>query len=298
MTFSHHSLLDAVLGVGGNLQTMPTVLPLNKWMRMSPLGKPRHNKSIHLKRLSPSVVFGMNMITGARFVWQENHSCLSAAERQRLYAQAKREQQEALLLQEAGYAKKAKQAAVIWGKALAPDPEHPYCLKKQLKPEGLRQLGSSLVVPVYGIDGQLQSLQFITAGNEKRFLTGGQMRGGFSYAHPYDGESPIVLSEGWATSQSLAQQWDVSGWHVCTFSADNLVTVAKLLRTRFPHAKLIISGDNDVSGKGQASAALAAQSVNASVALPVFSDIERQLSPNCSDWNDRYLLDLTEVNHG
>jgi putative DNA primase/helicase len=298
MTFSHHSLLDAVLGIGGNLQTMPAVLPLHKWVRMTPLGKPRHNKSIHLKRLSASVVFGMNMITGEQFVWRENASGLSVAERQRLYAQAKREQQEVLLQQQAAYARKAKQAAVIWGKALSPNPEHPYCLNKRLKPVGLRQLGSRLIVPVYGLNGQLQSLQFVTASGQKRFMTDAKLKGGFSYAHPYDGESPIVLSEGWATSQSLAQQWDVSGWHVCTFSADNLVNVAKLLRARFPYAKMVIGADNDISGKGQASARLAAQLVNASVSTPVFSDVERQLFAVCSDWNDRYMLNMREVNHG
>lgn len=264
---------------------------------MTPLGKPRHNKSIHLKRLSASVIFGMNMITGEQFVWREDASGLSTAERQRLYAQAKREQQEAEFRQRIEYATASEKANRIWHQALSPNPKHPYCLKKRLKPLGLSQLGSSLVVPVYGIGGQLQSLQFIKASAEKRFLNGGQMRGGFSYAHPYDGESAIVLCEGWATSQSLAQQWDVSGWHVCAFSADNLVVVAKLLRARFPYAKMVIGADNDIGGKGQASASLASKLLNAGVALPEFSADERQLFPHCSDWNDRYVLNMREVNH-
>lgn len=297
MTFTDNSLFDAVHHIGGDIKTLPGSLPIGVWRYCSPYGKSRHNKSIHLKRLSASVVFGMNMITGERFVWSGNQSGLSVGERQRLYAQAKREQLEALLIQEADYAQKAKQASVIWGKAYAPNPAHAYLLKKHLNPVGLRQLGSRLVVPIYGINGQIQSLQYIDENGEKRFMTGAKLKGGFSCAQPYDGQSPIILAEGWATTQSLSQQWGVNGWSVCAFSADNLILVAQQLRARFPHAKMVIGSDNDISGKGQACARLAAQLVNASVLLPSFTDTQRSLCPKCSDWNDRYLLNNQEVSH-
>lgn len=297
MTFTENSLFDAVHHIGGDIKTLPSSLPIGVWRYCSPYGKSRHNKSIHLKRLSASVVFGMNMITSERFVWSGNQSGLSVGERQRLYAQAKREQLEALFIQEADYAQKAKQASVIWGKAYAPNPAHAYLLKKHLNPVGLRQLGSRLVVPIYGINGHLQSLQFIDGHGGKRFMTGAKLKGGFSCAQPYDGQSPIILTEGWATSQSLTQQWAVTGWHVCSFSADNLILVAQQLRSRFPHAKMLIGADNDVSGKGQACARLAAQRVNADVLLPSFTDDERKCCPRCSDWNDRYLLNIKEVSH-
>lgn len=283
--------------IGGNLNTLPVNFPIGAWRYCSPYGKGRHNKSIHIKRLSTDVYFGQNMITGERFIYAAYQNAMSSAERKRLYAEDKQAQEEALLLQEIGYAQKAKQASVIWGKAYAPSPAHAYLLKKHLSPVGLRQLGSRLVVPIYGIKGQIQSLQFIDEHGEKRFMTGAKLKGGFSCAQPYDGQSPIILAEGWATTQSLSQQWGVNGWSVCAFSADNLILVAQQLRARFPHAKMVIGSDNDISGKGQACARLAAQLVNASVLLPSFTDTQRSLCPKCSDWNDRYLLNNQEVSH-
>src|SRR5439155_4411726 len=55
----------------------------------------------------------------------------------------------------------------------------------------VREYRGALVVPLRDINGELQSLQFISAEGEKRFLSGGQMAGCF-FAQAQAGEAKGV----------------------------------------------------------------------------------------------------------
>jgi putative DNA primase/helicase len=175
---------------------------------------------------------------------------------------------------------------------------HPYLVKKRLKPLGIRQFKHELVIPVYSTtDGKIQSLQFIAPNGSKRFLTGGKTKEGFYTNRPFhqSNDKRIIISEGWATSQSLAQQWHVQGWHVVCFNTGNMLTVAKAMRQRHPFAKIVIAADNDISGAGQVAAQLAAKAVGASVSMPEFTDDERAQYGKVSDWQDRWMIDQHNI---
>ncbi len=204
------------------------------------------------------------------------------------------------------------------------DMNHPYLVKKRLKPLGIRQFKHELVVPVYSLkNGGIQSLQFIApkkdpiTKRDKRFLTGGKTKDGFYANRTFQQatDKRIIISEGWATSQSLAQQWKVQGWHVVAFNAGNLLAVAKSMRTRFPQIEVVIAADDDRESAikealkkgivydhsnedhqdrfnaGIGKAREAAKAVNGKLSMPTFTDEERKQYGKISDWSDRWHID-------
>lgn len=101
-----------------------------------------------------------------------------------------------------------------WSAAEAADPDHPYLVRKQVKPHMLRQEGDSLLIPVYGKDGQIQSVQTIGPDGEKLFA------GGIKNAKGETGMGPpmkggrlnlgicigrTIVAEGYATAESISQ---------------------------------------------------------------------------------------------
>lgn len=215
---------------------------------------------------------------------------VAVAERKRLIALEQLRNQRELAKQ---WQEAAIRARSTWfDYAEAPDFNHSYLQKKRLKPYGLRQLGVDLLVPVYSLtDNKIMSVQFISPNGAKRFLTGGKTKGGYFAARQYKQGEQIFLSEGWATSQSLAQQWQVKGWHVVCFNAGNLLAVARAMRQRHPYATIIIAADNDVSGVGQVAATQAAKAIGATVSMPEFTNQERERFGKVSDWQDRWAID-------
>lgn len=170
----------------------------------------------------------------------------------------------------------ALKAIRIWQSAKPALAAHPYLVKKDIKPHGLRVLNGDLVVPLINADLRLSSLQFIRPDGQKRFLAGGKKQGNF-YAIE-DGSkstvSPLVIAEGFATAASIHEH---TGYTVLVaFDSGNLVHVAKAVQWAAVGRKIIIAGDNDESGVGQASARAAAAVIGAQVMIPRLT----------GDWND------------
>jgi putative DNA primase/helicase len=190
----------------------------------------------------------------------------------------------------------AIRARSIWfDLCIAADNYHPYLQKKRLKPYGLKQYRNALIVPVYSLtDGKIQTVQYIERDGFKHFMEHGNSKGYFA-ARRYKTGEQIVISEGWATSQSLAQHWHIDGWHVVCFNTGNMLTVAKALRKSYPFAQIVIAADNDVSGAGQAAAQLAAKAIGATVSMPTFTDEERAKYGKVSDWQDRWHIDQRNI---
>ena len=183
----------------------------------------------------------------------------------------------------------AEKARAIWGKASSPDPRHPYLIAKAIEPRGIRQHKDALVVPVYR-GGAISSLQFISPDGTKRFLTDGQVEGG--YASISAKESPkdrIVIAEGYATAASLHAATGLPC--VVCFTAGNILSAAKAIRAKYPDAALTIAADNDrqtvVRGEpvnvGLVRARQAADAVGAGVTWPEFSAGD---PAKFSDFND------------
>ena len=124
--------------------------------------------------------------------------------------------------------------------------EHDYLTRKNVKSDaGLRLYDGKLVVPVYGIGGELQSLQFIATDGTKRFYTGGKMQGGyFTIGKPDD---MVLIAEGYATAMTLHEA--TGKCVVVAFNAGNLKPVCDMVRSQYA-GRVIICADNDASGVG------------------------------------------------
>jgi putative DNA primase/helicase len=130
-----------------------------------------------------------------------------------------------------------------------------------------------LIAPIHDASLRLVNLQFIQPDGTKRFLTGGQKKNCFWRIGK---KSPtILIAEGFATAASLHE---VTGHQVfIAFDAGNLVNVAKIVMAKNPGAEIIIMGDNDASGIGQAAARSAALAIGGKYLLPKTVG---------QDWND------------
>lgn len=227
--------------------------------------------------------------TGFSENWQENRGTAFTTEEKRAFSveikKARQAEGEARIKRQALAATKARDC---WGAATEPDSRHPYLVNKGILPHGVKQFKSSLLVPLT-IDGTIYSVQFINDLGDKRFLTGGRVKGCYYLIGDLEKEK-ILIAEGFATGATLHKE---TGYPVViAFNAGNLKPVAQAFRNQFPPKQLIICGDNDrgtPNNPGVEKATEAAQSVGAYLSIPEFLPDE----PG-TDWNDWHQLRQAE----
>lgn len=204
-----------------------------------------------------------------------------AAHRARIEAMRKqREAEEALRREEA-----KQRAATIWQEATEAAEDHPYLIRKGIKPHGARCYKGQAVIPMRD-GGEIHSLQFIGPDGDKRFLTGGRVSGCyFSIGKP---SGVICIAEGFATGATIHE---ATGHAVAVaFNAGNLSPVAKAMRERFPDARLILCADDDIATPGNPGlnkASEAARSVGGLLAIPEFGENRPE---KATDFNDMAAL--------
>lgn len=102
----------------------------------------------------------------------------------------------------------------------------------------------SLLLPLMNGDGVVTGAQSITPEGEKRLLADSVMKGSFvSVGAPPAALENVIIAEGIATALSASLM--CSGYVVSAINAGNLSHVAKVMRQRYPKAKIIIAADND-----------------------------------------------------
>ncbi len=253
-----------------------------------PKGK-RSNKACYCQLFSgghPAGYFG-NWRTGEYQTWVYGGTAsMTLAERhlfrqQVAQAREKREQEQAACQNKA----RAK-AANLWKRCSSSNADHPYLKSKQISPGISGQLanGCNLILPLFGFDDQLWSLQFVGPDGDKRFLTGGRKKGCFIPVQTPKEISTVLICEGWATGQTLAESHPDS-CVLAALDAGNLKPVALGARQRWPECSLTICGDDDRNKEmntGRIKAREAAIAAGAQVALP--------------DWPDNAPTDLTDFN--
>lgn len=190
-------------------------------------------------------------------------------------------------------------AARLWNEARDVAADHPYLVAKGVMPEGAKQLRQMLVLPIKA-GGELVNLQLIGTDGSKRFLTGGQVKGGSLVLGKLAGATEAILCEGWATGLSLRAATELPV--IVAFNAGNLPVIAERLFKSLPEMALIVAGDTDASQVGQQAAKKAAQAhSNARWCCPSFTPnqiTQRQQthSKAPSDFNDLHqLAGLEEV---
>jgi len=200
----------------------------------------------------------------------------------------------------------ASKAMAIWKAATPASEDHPYLLKKEVKPvstlreihtdqavkilgyrpkaEGEHLTGRLLVAPVKVADA-LSTLELIDGDKRKSAIYGGAKAGGYWAAQPLpvcDGPEPLQIGEGVATVLSAKS---ASGHlSIAALSAGNLPAVAKARREQYPTRPLIILADLvKATGRPDPYAIEAARSVGGLLAIPDFGTDRPE---GATDFND------------
>lgn len=164
-------------------------------------------------------------------------------------------------------------ARAIWEKAIPAPVDHPYLLRKQVGPNGLRcDPSGNLIVPLRDTAGVLHTIETITVAGDKRYLAGGAKAGHFcTIGGPIKPTGGTLICEGWATGASL---FEATGLPVvAAMDAGNLVGVANEVSRTYPDAVITIVADNDDKpgrnlNPGVSAATKAAVAVEARLAIP------------------------------
>jgi putative DNA primase/helicase len=225
----------------------------------------------------PAGAFG-NYRLGLSRKWRAgDDNCLTQGERDRLQAEWREAKERRARERAASAAEAAKDAAEMWADAGPVDPQHGYLVKKGLTPDGLRQLGHKLLVPMFDLRGNLRNLQRIAPDGQKRFLKGGTTDGLFAIVGTFSrpGETACI-GEGYATMRSVHGATGYPG--IVCFSAKNLLLVARLWSAARPDLNFIVCADDDPHlvddpnirrNLGLAAATAAAAEIGARVAKPL-----------------------------
>lgn len=189
---------------------------------------------------------------------------LSKFERMKLDAAVKRHAEEMEKQRKEYQAQRITIAQEVWTSCPESDINHPYIIRKRLSSSYGTKLSEDgrLVVPMFGEDGAVQSLQFIDGDGTKRFFSGAPTKKGFWWLG--DAESTrVFLCEGFATASSIFEQTGATTF--MSFSAGNLPSVASMLKA---HGKEVtVVADNDANGKGMETAEKAKEITGCSVIL-------------------------------
>jgi len=151
-----------------------------------------------------------------------------------------------------------------------------YLERKNIAPYGTRREGDNLLVPIFGADGLIQSVQSIPpeAGGKKLFHAGVPVKGGtFAIGNAESG--PVVVAEGFATAATVQA---ATGYLVLIgFSKGALLLTAEIAAQRYPGREIIIAADTN----GIEDAQRAADAVKGRVVAP------EMMGADGTDFNDQ-----------
>lgn len=236
----------------------------------------------------PAGAFG-NWKDGLSEKWcSKSYQALTPIERTEYRERIEKAKQDAEFTRLALEADAAKVCARIMATALDASTDNPYCLRKGIKPYGLKEFKDkrTLIVPIRDGIGTLTSLQFIYANkvkDNKRFKSHGKVQGCY-YSFGGKPTDTLLICEGFATGASL---FAATGHPVAVaFNAGNLEAVARVLLSKFPDIRIIVCADNDrfndKGNVGMIKATAAMVAIGGYLATPFFQSDEGKLT----DFND------------
>lgn len=174
---------------------------------------------------------------------------LDAADQARREAEARRREAEHKRKQENGILT----ARERWARALPINgTPNPYLARKNVAPYGCRKEGDNLLVPMFGSDGLIQSVQAITPAGEKLFHAGAPAGGATLTLSP-EAEGAVVIVEGFATGATVQAATGLTV--VVSFSKGGLRKTAKIVTERFAGRPIIIAGDANGAEEAEKAAA-------------------------------------------
>lgn len=207
---------------------------------------------------------------------------------------------EAKALRDAELERKHEVAAAtvetIWTSAQAASPDHPYLKRKGIGVHGARVTGDGrLVVPLYGQNGALASLQYIAHDGSKLYHPGGEAGGKFWMIGTMDEPGVLYVAEGFATAATIHET--TGRPCVASYSASSLVPVTGIMREMYGATQdIVIVADHDKHGVGQKYAEQASAKYGVRVVVPPIEgmdandyaqaghDLASLLTPAKTDW--------------
>lgn len=226
---------------------------------------------------------------------------LSPEEKARRQAEAEKTKQERQAELQDKQQAAAKRAFGIWANlATWATPKNcPYLARKNVRGYGVKLADDGrMVIPLRDETGRIWSLQFI--GDEKTYLKESRKDGLWHSIDPErkldapqkeGGQRTILICEGYATGADIHAATKLPT--VVAFDGDNLISVAKSVRAKYPDANILIAADNDhhlplkappLPNKGLECAGRAAEAVGGRVLAPSFTQEEKERG--ATDWND------------
>jgi len=158
--------------------------------------------------------------------------------------------------------------AAIWSQASTANAEHPYLKRKGVQPHGARITGDGrLMLPLFGQDGTLCSLQYIDNEGGKLYHPGAEAGGKFWMVGTMDEPGTIYVAEGFATAATIHET--TGRPCIVSYSASSLVPVTASLREMYGNTQdIVIVADHDKHGVGQKYADQASAKYGVRVVMP------------------------------
>lgn len=226
-------------------------------------------------------------------------------EEKRAYTKKKAEEKKAIEARiEALTIRSTRLALSVYSRANSSFTEHQYLTAKNVPSvQGLRVAEGKLLVPLYDIDGNFKSLQYIFPDGKKLFASGTSTSGAFFTIGKISPDKPILLCEGLATGISIHTfTINENGKYndlpvICAMNCGNLPSVARSLRKKYPNNKIFICADNDTKNEQRLknglinatnpglfyASSIVRDNLADGIIIPSFLDDSKG-----SDWNDYY----------
>ena len=173
-------------------------------------------------------------------------------------------------------------------------PEHEYLKRKRIAHIKDFRLGEKgeLLIPLHHASKpkEFMSLQQIYPGGNKYFVKYTTIQGAcYEFEPEKENGRLIIICEGIATGETIYRLTGKRFRVVCAMNCHNLQEVTKGIKTRYPHAEILIGADNDLAtevkrdynpGRRSAEATVRCGSAKG-IIIPDFL-----ANQNGSDWND------------
>ena len=184
---------------------------------------------------------------------------------------------------ESAYSDGKRTAQALWEKS-PPATEHPYLKKKEIHAYDLRLANGDLLVPYRDIDGEINTLQKISADGAKKYHWQGKKDGCF-HTIPGDGNK-VYICEGYATGASIAHATGATT--IIAGDTQGLKSVTPLIMQKHSDKEIVICADHDqwtVGNPGMHTAtAICREYPTVTMILPQFEEIHFPAKP--TDFND------------
>ncbi|HBD1574255.1 TPA: hypothetical protein KHV24_003142 [Escherichia coli] len=186
------------------------------------------------------------------------------------------------------YAHNARRSGQVYNAMPVADGSQEYLVNKGVKafPGVKADKKNRVVIPLVNEEGEVRTLQRISANGFKSLKKNGQKTGNFFVVggELKNGE-PVLYAEGYSTAASISEATNRPV--VMTVDAGNLPKVADKLKDKYPDSLHVVLGDDDrknAVNKGMAKAEEAATIANGVFTVPAFTAKEKERG--LTDFND------------